>query len=50
MTRLLIHPLVLRLLTLLWLGIAAWLAARVVCDPRLLWLPTPAASLPSEPS
>ncbi|EHK69169.1 hypothetical protein PPL19_20001 [Pseudomonas psychrotolerans L19] len=44
MARLLIHPLALRLLTLLWLGIAAWLAARVVCDLRLLWLPTPAPS------
>ena len=44
MARLLIHPLALRLLTLLWLGIAAWLAARVVCDLRLLWLPPPAPS------
>ncbi|WP_323149244.1 hypothetical protein, partial [Pseudomonas oryzihabitans] len=50
MTRLLIHPLVLRLLTLLWLGIAAWLAARVASDLRLLWLPPPAPSIQSEPS
>ena len=44
MARLLIHPLALRLLSVLGLGIAGWRAARVVCDPRRLWLPTPAPS------
>lgn len=49
MARLLVHPLALRLLTLLWLGIAAWLAARVVCDLRLLWLAPPAPSSQAAP-
>jgi len=49
MARLLSHPLALRLLTLLWLGIAAWLAARVVCDLRLLWLAPSAPSSQTTP-